>query len=176
MALNEEIKQQLLAANIFDFWFNDKKIAPLNDLLNPEKGEIIEYAATGIDEKNATVLLICTNKRFIVLANNMFKGERAKSISLSAIKSVMLKQQLVYDDLTLIQGNRTIKFNSINKASASVLAKTIKNWIQKIQSQDRKNNDINKQVEQIKEIKKLLDEGILTQKEFEAKKKQILGI
>jgi hypothetical protein len=36
--------------------------------------------------------------------------------------------------------------------------------------------DVDKQLEQLVVLKSLLDQGILTQEEFDAKKKQILGL
>ena len=45
------------------------------------------------------------------------------------------------------------------------------------QAEDKKENrDFDKQMEQLVALKSLLDQGILTQEEFDAKKKQILGL
>ena len=46
---------------------------------------------------------------------------------------------------------------------------TIKKW-------SRNDDNLDEQVEQIKKLKDLLDQGILTEEEFQAKKKQILKI
>ena len=40
----------------------------------------------------------------------------------------------------------------------------------------RNDDNLDEQVEQIKKLKDLLDQGILTEEEFQAKKKQILKI
>ena len=37
-------------------------------------------------------------------------------------------------------------------------------------------NDVNAQMEELKQLGQLKDQGILTQEEFDAKKKQILGL
>lgn len=45
-----------------------------------------------------------------------------------------------------------------------------------INIEENKSDDIKKQKGQIKELKDMLDEGLITQEEYEAKKKQILGL
>lgn len=53
------------------------------------------------------------------------------------------------------------------------IAKRIKNYMEEKIVKSSNNND---SINELKGFKKLLDEGIITQEEFEAKKKQILNI
>ena len=53
------------------------------------------------------------------------------------------------------------------------MADNIKKWFKIAQGED---DDFDQQLEQIKKLKELLDQGILTEEEFQAKKKQILKI
>lgn len=48
--------------------------------------------------------------------------------------------------------------------------------VQQAAAPEKEENDISDQVEQLRSLKALLDEGILTQEEFNAKKKEILGL
>lgn len=48
--------------------------------------------------------------------------------------------------------------------------------VQQAMAPEKEGNDISDQVEQLRSLKALLDEGILTQEEFNAKKKEILGL
>lgn len=172
--LPANIKKQLITASVFDMWFNEKELAPLIDLLKDEKDEIIEYIATGINEKSKTVMLVCTNQRLIILSKKMLAGEKARVIALKQIKSVIFKKQIFYGEITLIEGYTSLDINSINKVSAPILAKTIKKWSKLAQGSGT--DALDQQVEQIKKLKTLLDQGILTEEEFQAKKKQILGL
>lgn len=164
--LPTEIKQQLINARVFDIWFNSKDLAPLADLVNDH--ETIEYAVIGINDQSETVMLVCTNQRLIILSRK-HASESSRVIPLTQIKSVILKHQLSYDELSLIVNNEKLDINSINKTAAPILTETIKKWSQN-------SDNLDEQVEQIKKLKGLLDQGILTEEEFEAKKKQILKI
>lgn len=85
----------------------------------------------------------------------------------------MLHNSIVYDELTLINEDETLRINAINKVAAPILAKNIKKYSKLAQNDS---SALDEQVEQVKKLKELLDQGILTKAEFEAKKKQILGL
>ena len=166
--LPAEFKQQLINAKVFDIWFNSKELKPLADLLSTHPNEEIEYSAIGINDQSETVMLTCTNKSLIILSKK-HSEENTRVIPLTQIKSVILKHQITYDELTLIVNNEKLDINSINKTAAPILVEAIKKY-------SNNNDDFDNQVEQIKKLKELLDQGILTEEEFKAKKKKILDI
>lgn len=55
-------------------------------------------------------------------------------------------------------------------------AKRIKNYMEEIIAKSLNNDDANGSINELKRFKELFDEGIITQEEFEAKKKQILNL
>ncbi|MGO3617995.1 MAG: SHOCT domain-containing protein [Lactobacillus helveticus] len=170
LALPERLKKQLIDAGVFDIWFNDEDLAPLIAAVKDE--EIIQYAAIGINEHSENVMLVCSNRNLIILKKK-HRDEQVEVIDLKRVKSVILKNQLMYGELSLIVGNQSLDINSINKVSAEILADNIKKWSKIAQGED---DDFDQQLEQVKKLKELLDQGILTEEEFQAKKKQILKI
>lgn len=166
LAIPYNIKQQLITAGVFDLWFNVRDLTPLIELLE-KSDEIITYTATGINDQSETSLLIATNRNLIIISKK-HANEIVKTIPLEQIKSVLVKTQIVYDDITFVVNNDQLSFNSLNKMSASILADTIRKQL--------KPDDLDKQMEQIKKLKELADQGVLTEEEFQAKKKQILNI
>lgn len=171
--LPAELKQQLIDADVFDIWFSDKDLAPLAEIMQEHDDEKIVYAAIGINVKSKNVMLVCTNQRLIILSKKMLSKEQALVILLKQIKSVVLHNSIVYDELTLINGDEILRINAINKVAAPILAKNIKKYSKLAQNDS---SALDEQVEQVKKLKELLDQGILTKAEFEAKKKQILGL
>lgn len=169
-ALPERLKKQLIDAGVFDIWFNDEDLAPLIAAVKDE--EIIQYAAIGINEHSENVMLVCSNRNLIILKKK-HSDEQVEVIDLKQVKSVILKNQLMYGELSLIVGNQSLDINSINKVPAEILADNIKKWSKIAQGED---DDFDQQLEQVKKLKELLDQGILTEEEFQAKKKQILKI
>ena len=169
LALPERLKKQMIDAGVFDIWFNDEDLAPLAAAIKDE--EIIQYAAIGINEHSENVMLVCSNRNLIILKKK--RSDEPQIIDLKQVQSVILKNQLMYGELSLIVGNRSLDINSINKVPAEILADNIKKWSKIAQGED---DDFDQQLEQIKKLKELLDQGILTEEEFQAKKKQILKI
>lgn len=170
LALPERLKKQLIDAGVFDIWFNDEDLAPLIAAVKDE--EIIQYAAIGINEHSENAMLVCSNRNLIILKKK-HSDEQVEVIDLKQVKSVILKNQLMYGELSLIIGNQSLDINSINKVPAEILADNIKKWSKIAQGED---DDFDQQLEQVKKLKELLDQGILTEEEFQAKKKQILKI
>lgn len=170
LTLPANLKQQLIDADVFDIWFSDKDLAPLVKLL-ADSSEMIKYTATGINDQSEVSLLVCTNQRLIVISKKR-SDLIVKTILLDRIKSVLLRHQIVYDEITLVVDNEQIDFNSINKISAAILADDLRALSKLAQGK----GEIDKQVEQIKKLKELVDQGILTEEEFQAKKKKILDI
>lgn len=166
--LTPKFKQQLIDAQIYDIWFSDKDLTPLAQAL--KDGEVLQYAAIGINDQSKDVLLACTDRNLLIVEKN--KSE-VKKIDLKEIKSVLIKGQLVYDELSLVVGNQTLDINSIRKAPAEILVKKIRQAVNKVQNGS---SEIDQQVKQLKQLKELLDQGILTEEEFAAKKKKILDI
>ncbi len=117
-------------------------------------------------------MLVCSNRNLIILKKK-HSDEQVEVIDLKRVKSVILKNQLMYGELSLIVGNQSLDINSINKVPAEILADNIKKWSKIAQGED---DDFDQQLEQVKKLKELLDQGILTEEEFQAKKKQILKI
>lgn len=170
LALPERLKKQLIDAGVFDIWFNDEDLAPLIAAVKDE--EIIQYAAIGINEHSENVMLVCSNRNLIILKKK-HSDEQVEVIDLKQVKSVILKNQLMYGELSLIVGNQSLDINSINKVPAEILVDNIKKWSKIAEGED---DDFDQQLEQVKKLKELLDQGILTEEEFQAKKKQILKI
>ena len=71
---------------------------------------------------------------------------------------------------------REILFTRENKDAAHQLHEYIANWEPASTAAAPQEGTVVSVVEEIRGLKQLLDEGILTQEEFDAKKKQLLGI
>lgn len=178
-----EIKKQLIDAQVFDFWLNNKELKSLQDILEYKNGEIIKYAASGFKEEqngSRTVLILCTNRRVIFLNKNMFFGGDSTDIPLNMINSVQLITHLLLADISITTGANTTMLKQLTKESAGILAKTIKQESLKFQQQMLHPNVNEKETtdstDEIRKFKQLADDGIITQEEFEAKKRQLLGL
>lgn len=119
-----------------------------------------------------------TNKRFILAQKKMI-GSVCQTISLQNVNDITMSKKLLTNIVTV----DTIKETFNIKASDSQTIQNIYNEVHKAleaakrtPAQAAQAPGSGNMTAQLVELKKLLDAGIITQRDFEAKKRQILGI
>jgi hypothetical protein len=128
-----------------------------------------------------------TNKR-IMIAQNKLIGDFSQSISLDRINDVSIKNGLIIGVITIdtakeifqVGANKTIIQNIYHQIQLVIeKAKQLKSEQQTQHVIVKNDNQLNSEknvVLQLKEMKELLDLGILTPEEFEKKKKELLNL
>lgn len=121
-----------------------------------------------------------TNKRIIIGQKGLI-GEKVDVISLRDLNDVSFRKGLVFGVLMI----DTIKevFNvGLNKNSATSIHELVTNALMDLKEEMHQSSQPVQQVkaddpyEEVKKLKELLDMGIITEEEFDLKKKNILGI
>lgn len=168
------IKQQLKEAGVENLWGTKKEVKALPDIIDISGGEKILYAANAFVATNS-VLAVCTNKRVIFLDHGMIYGSKTTDIPLDVINGVSYSKGLMLGSIAVTNGATTVQIENMQPYSAEKLAETLKKAAAKFKQQPLK-PETNSDLSQLKELKQLLNEGIITEEEFTAKKKQILGI
>lgn len=175
MDTSDEVKRQLIAAKVFDLTFVKKEINYLPKVLDDT--ETIQYACSGVLDGH-TWLVVCTNARLIFLNRNMIIGMDQKDIPLSVINAVTYTKQIVSGTISVTNGANVTAIEKINSVAAPIMAKTIREEMTKtkepIQSHIiEQGPDV---PDEIRKYKQLLDDKIITQEEFDAKKKELLNL
>lgn len=128
-----------------------------------------------------------TNKR-IIIAQNKLIGDFSQSISLDRINDVSIKNGLIIGVITIdtakeifqVGANKAIIQNIYHQIQLVIeKAKQLKSEQQTQHVIVKNDNQLNSEknvVLQLKEMKELLDLGILTPEEFEKKKKELLNL
>jgi hypothetical protein len=98
-----------------------------------------------------------------------------KDIPLNAINAVNYTQGAVLGSLSITNGANNFVINNVNKMSARIMAKKIQETQSNIINV-RNTNSTNTDYDDLRKLKSLFDDGIITEEEFAAKKKQILDI
>jgi hypothetical protein len=118
-----------------------------------------------------------TNKR-IIMGQKKLVGENLQSVSLENINDVTLQKGMAIGTVTIDTIRE--KFNvGVTKSQAQVISDNIHELVfraKQISSTPSPAPAAISGADELKKFKELLDAGILTQEEFDAKKKQILGI
>lgn len=175
----ETIQQQLTDAGVTDTFGTKKEIKALPDMLSDD--EVIQYATSGFVDGN-TVLMVCTNTRVLFVDKGLVFGIKSTEIPLTMINGVSYSKGLMFGKISIVNGAITTKIDQVNKDTAPKMVEAVKkataaltqvNQQPVAQTATKSEPDL---IEQLRGLKVLVDEGVLTQDEFDAKKKQVLGI
>lgn len=127
--------------------------------------------------------LYVTDKRIILHEIKGITSNDERSIPLTSISSINISTKLVYSTIEIVStGNKAI----IDDVPAHV-AGEIKNGIENLKTMSKKSDSLLYETvkqekdmydigEEIRELKELLEDDLITEEEFNAKKKQLLGI
>lgn len=160
-----------------------KELQTLPSYLN--KGETVEHLASGT-YNGKSGLLVATDKRVLFLTAGI-TGSQFEDIPFSKISSVQQSSGLVLASITVHASGTKAEVSHLNKAQAKALAEFVRSRTgAQVQSQTTKQpQDKEGRAErpperdlaqQIRDLGALRDEGLLTEEEFEAKKKDLLGL
>lgn len=171
------IEEQLQEAGATDFFGTKKEVRQLPDIIDIDGGEQIRFAASGIVEGN-TVLVVCTNRRVLFIDSGMIFGRKSSEIPLDSINATSYSKGLVLGSISVTNGAKTTVIESLQKDDAVKLNSVLQQVTAEFKNQLHNATTAapTSDLSQLRELKGLLDDGIITQDEFDAKKKQILGI
>jgi len=153
-----------------------KQIQMFDDRLTDQGETLLAVCASvrGIKQ------LYVTDQRILLHEIKGIVSNDERSIPLASISSINISNKLVCSSIEIVStGNKAI----IDDVPAHI-ALEIKSGIENLKAMANTSTAPTSKVEkdmfdvadEIRELKDLLDDGILTQEEFDAKKKQLLGI
>lgn len=158
-------------------YYTRKEIAELPSLLEGE--ESIKAMTSGLTDGN-TWLIVCTDKRVLMMDKGLIYGLKLIDIPLDRINSISHSKGLIMGKVAITDGATTRTIDNIPNATVAFFADTVSKEVE-IYKQ-KKNAPIAREVQTISgadelmKYKELLDMGVLTQEEFEVKKKEILNL
>lgn len=128
---------------------------------------ILNYVSMSKHDQNAAVAV--TDKRIIYGQKLLFNRENGKSIALDKISDISRTSNPVFTIITI--DALKDKFNiAIGRDFGD---KAFQALTSALDTKETPQSDV---TDQLRKLKGLLDDGILTQDEFDAKKKQLLGL
>ena len=180
MKNKDEIQREIDALETKDEWGTSREIKMLPDLLRED--ETIKALCSGQKRKLPSgnlvnILLVCTDKRLLMIDKGLFLS-KTDDISLKDVTGIERKDGIIFSKIIIrTNSKKTLKLRHIDKAAAQSLCSEVQNGKEVNVTIEKDFCDKKDSIAQeLKELKELLDEGVLTQDEFDAKKKQLLGI
>ena len=146
-----------------------KEVKELTNIINDD--EIITYATSGVYDGH-TWLVVSTNKRIIFLDKGMLFGVNQIEIPLSKVNAVKYKKGLFVGEIEIWDGASMFRVKSVLKKTLIPFIKAVNNSIEEMKK--TQNSPKLSVADEIMKFKRLLDEGAITQEEFDKKKKELL--
>lgn len=173
---HQDVLNRFKDINVTDLFGTKKEVKELPNIIRDD--ETIMYATSGFMDNN-TWLITCTDKRILFLDKGMIYGLKQVEIPIEKINSVSHKKGLMFGAITIHHGSDHMEVKQINKDTLSPLVDTINNEIEKLKSNSGGTTLETKEVsysvaDEIIKFKNLLDEDVITEEEFQNKKKELL--
>ncbi|MDT1950097.1 PH domain-containing protein [Carnobacterium divergens] len=172
----KKIMDQLELAGVTDTFGTKKEINHLPEIIHDN--EIIKYASSGTFNGN-TVLVVVTDLRIIFLDKGFIYGTTKTEIPLDKVNSVSYKKGLLLANLTLFNGAAPVKVDNMQNATIEKLVSILNNCVTEYNNRNMQITSIpnpSSSADEIRKFKMLLDEGIITQEEFDIKKGKLLSL
>ena len=181
MRNKDDVMNELKSIPVYNQFFTKKEIAYLPEILGPD--EHVLAVISGYLDGNTWIITL-TPKRLICLDKGMIYGLKQREIPLDKINSVYQKRGLLLGSVTIQDGATSIKIDNIDKNCLPPFFDSLthaseeykKGMFQSSNDVDFGSANQTSGADEIMKYKNLLDQGIITQEEFDAKKKQILGL
>jgi Bacterial PH domain/Short C-terminal domain len=183
----EEIKGQLEHLDGASKFLGRKEIKELPNILWED--EKLEKIVQGFYAKGNGVL-VATNKRLVFIDKGLIYGLRVEDFPYDKISSIQYSTGMLLGKITIFTSGNKALIEQIDKAQVKLFAEYVRARISgsqdhasyfeseeetKLESSSfPQSND--ETIEFLERLGKLKEQGILTEEEFTAKKKQLLGI
>ena len=147
---------------------------------NLSSGEYAIFCFVGLHnyvsatKHNSNYAFAITNKR-ILMAQQKLVGNNVQSIKLELINDVTKQTGVLLGTVTIDTIKETFNVG-IDKQSVDRIASALNEILFDLKSHTATESASSSNVDEIRKYKSLLDDGIITQEEFDAKKKELLGV
>ncbi|MDO5089435.1 MAG: PH domain-containing protein [Leptotrichiaceae bacterium] len=172
MKTMKEIEKMLSECGASDFRGTKKEVKELPNVIHDD--EIITYATSGLWEGN-TWLIISTDKRVIFLDKGILFGLKQIEIPLNKINSIGQKKGLLFGEIEIWDGASKMKITHISKETLIPFVNAVNKAKEELEKPKQHSINQVSAADELIKFKRLLDQGVITQEEFDKKKKELLG-
>ncbi len=177
----ESIQEEIRALGEVDLFGTAKEVTHLPEILADD--ENIRYLTSGLTN-GTTWLIVCTQKRIILLDYGFLFGMKQSEMALENINSISYQQGLLFGSIEIWHGGarmliencgkETVRpfVDAVNKAIKDLKNENVQSSVKQQESVQTNQDDIVSKLERLAALK---EKGILTDEEFAAQKAKILG-
>jgi len=168
----EDVNNQIKGLSGLQKYLGRKEIKELPNILWPD--EKIENLVQGT-YANGNGILVATTKRLVFVNKGLMFGLKVEDFPYEKISSVQYETGLVFGKLTIFASGNKAMIENMDKASTRTFGDWLRSRITKKEEPIQQANAGDDKITQLERLGKLKEQGILTESEFNAQKKAILG-
>ncbi|WP_084245170.1 PH domain-containing protein [Planomicrobium okeanokoites] len=171
----KEIQEKLKNLDGMSKFFGRREIKELPNILWEDE-ELLNLVQGMYNTSQG--ILIATNRRLIFIDKGMFGGLKVEDFPYDKISSIQYSTGIMFGKVTIFTSWNRAEITQIEKAHVRIFAETVRARIsggEKKENKEQFHTAVSAADEIIK-YKSLLDAGVLTQEEFDVKKKELLGL
>ncbi len=175
----ESIKAEIAALGEVDLFGTAKEVSHLPEILHDD--ENIKYLTSGLMD-GTTWLVVCTQKRVILLDHGFLFGFKQSEMNLENINSISFQTGLLFGAIEIWHGGARMLIENCDKKTVKPFTDAVNAAIQAIKKgqgntpQNPVTSASDDVVSQLERLASLMEKGILSQEEFQAQKKKLLGL
>jgi hypothetical protein len=135
----------------------------------------IKYGGGDDDKWGKSVYTVVTNKRVLVVIAQRLSGNDTRSIEYRSIDGVNFEKGLINKELHIRAGGATYEMHVLDQSETKEAMGYIREQVRAAQQPSQTTVESEPDpTEQLKNLKELHDEGVLSEEEFESKKKKLI--
>lgn len=175
----ESIKAEIAALGEVDLFGTAKEVSHLPEILHDD--ENIKYLTSGLMD-GTTWLIVCTQKRILLLDHGFLFGFKQSEMNLENINSISFQTGLLFGAIEIWHGGARMLIENCDKKTVKPFTDAVNAAIQAIKKgqgntpQNPVTSASDDVVSQLERLASLMEKGILSQEEFQAQKKKLLGL
>ncbi|ALR30533.1 hypothetical protein ATE47_08320 [Chryseobacterium sp. IHB B 17019] len=169
----DEIKDQLEKLDINPTFFARKEIRELPNVLSED--EKIVYLVEGRNKTTTHhIVLVATDRRLIFIDKEVFYGLKVEDFSYDKVTSIQYEKEFMLASIDIIVSGEMLEIDGVGKYEAELFCEKVRDFMARPKEyfQSKAEPSI---LDQLEQLGKLKESGVLTEDEFQEQKKKLLA-
>lgn len=170
----DEIKDELEKLDINPTFFARKEIHELPDILSVD--EKIVYLVEGRNKiNNHHIILVATDRRVIFVDKEFMYGLKVEDFSYSKISSIQYETALLLASIDIHVADDVVEIDGVGKYDAELFCEKVRNFMAHPEEYVQAKTEPTV-LDQLEQLGRLKENGVLSEDEFNDKKKKLIDL
>ncbi|MGE8433578.1 PH domain-containing protein [Chryseobacterium joostei] len=169
----DEIKEELEQLDINPTFFARKEIRELPNILSED--EKIVYLVEGRNKITTHhIILVVTDRRLIFVDKEFMYGLKVEDFSYSKISSIQYETELMLASIDIHVSDDIVEIDGVGKYDAELFCEKVRNFMSRPEEYFQNKSEPST-LDQLEQLGRLKESGVLSEEEFNEQKKKLLG-